>query len=70
MQNYSVTYASAITAFAGFLYSLLVHLHIGVFTSSGEVETLVAGLVATTGFLWQIIHRYSKGDVTVLGSVK
>lgn len=61
--NYSQTYASTITTFAGLLG---LYLNRFGFTDS-DVELVLSTLVCFGGIIWQLIHRHSQGDVTPLG---
>lgn len=68
MQNYSVTYAAAITTFVPLLVIALGYFGVHVLTSDAVVA--VSSIVSAIGFVWQIIHRHSEGDVTIAGFKK
>lgn len=67
-QNYSQTYAAAITALAGVLVSVLALFHITLLEPN--VELVLGNIVTLGGLVWQIAHRYEQGGVTPLGARK
>jgi hypothetical protein len=68
MQNYSVTQAANITAFAGFIVLILNRFGLNLIQS--DVELLLGALLTAGGILWNWIHRQNKGDVAVSGFKK
>jgi positive regulator of sigma E activity len=66
MKNYSTTYAAAITTFAPLIVMALGNVF-GVNLLESEVVTIVGSIVSAIGFVVQILHRYSEGDVTIAG---
>jgi hypothetical protein len=64
-QNYSQTYAAAITTYVPLL--VLILRAFGLDLVESDVVLVVSSLVSTVGFVWQIVQRFSKGDVTVSG---
>lgn len=66
MQNYSTTYAAAITTFAPLITLAIGHVF-GVNILESEVITIVGSIVSAFGFVWQVLHRHSEGDVTIAG---
>lgn len=67
-QNYSQTYAASIATFAPFVVMILGKF--GVNFLEGDVVMIASALVSAVGFIWQIAHRFSEGDVTPLGVKK
>lgn len=66
MKNYSITYAAAITTFAP-LITLAIGRVFGIDIAESEVVTVIGSIVSAIGFVWQILHRYVEGDVTIAG---
>ncbi len=67
-QNYSQTYAAAITALVGVVVMVLGLFHINVVAS--DLELALGSIVNLVGIIWVMVNRYRKGDVTPLGSKK
>lgn len=67
-ENYSQTYAASITTFAPLIVLILGAFKIPVL--EGNVVLVVSALVSCIGFIWQIVHRHSEGDVTLAGVKK
>ncbi len=68
-KNYSQTYASTITALAGFVALILGYFKItGV--DSQQVEFVLGAFFILGGNIWTLIHRHSEGDITPLGVKK
>lgn len=65
MENYSTTYAAAITMFAGTL--VVFARQFGWQWAETDAITLLGALVTLAGFIWQLYHRHAQGDVTLLG---
>lgn len=65
-QNYSQTYAATITTVAG-LASVLLSKY-GV--TEADATLVIGTIVSFVGIVWQIVHRFKKGDVTVGGMRK
>lgn len=64
-QNYSQTYASAITSIVGLVVAILATKGVSILPSDAE---FVAGLIINAiGIVWTITHRHSQGNVTALG---
>lgn len=66
--NYSQTYAATITTVAGFIILVIGKFNTGL--SQSDIELGIGVLVSLGGIIWQVVHRHSKGDVTVVGSRK
>jgi len=64
-QNYSQTYAAAITAFVGMATAILPFF--GVSIESAQLQFVVGSVVNFAGIVWVIVQRARKGDVSVLG---
>lgn len=65
-ENYSQTYAASITTLAGFIGLLFHALNINIVPS--DIELVLGAGVTLFGVIWQLIHRYNKGDVTPVGA--
>lgn len=68
MRNYSETYAAAITTFAPLIVVLLSVFNIVI--PADEAIVLISTGVSFVGFIWQIVHRFNKGDVSILGVLR
>lgn len=68
MENYSTTQATNIVAIAGVITLILGQFNIVIGTE--EVTTFIGGIVSVIGIAMNWYHRYSAGDITVLGSRK
>lgn len=68
-QNYSQTYASAITTLAGFILLILNQLGVHFLDNQG-LEFIIGAAVNVFGIFWTIYHRHSQGDVTLSGFKK
>lgn len=66
MINYSQTYAAAITTFAPLVVLILGSLGVDVLAT--DIIAIFSAAVSFIGFVWQIIHRYNQGGVTIIGS--
>lgn len=65
-QNYSQTYAAAITTLVGMVTSVMAIFGWD-FVGNADIQ-FVAGTVANfVGIVWAIVHRNRQGDVTVAG---
>lgn len=64
-QNYSQTFASQILALAGFV--VLGAKSFGYDWAQEEVIFVLGLLANIGGIVWALVHRHSKGDVTVVG---
>lgn len=64
-QNYSQTYAAAITTYAPLI--VLVLGHFGVTVLESDVVLISSLIISTIGIIWQTTHRYTEGGVTKLG---
>ena len=67
-QNYSQTYAATIATLAGFIVLILNSLKINI--AQSDLELVIGSFVALVGIIWQLVHRYNKGDVTPGGKRK
>jgi hypothetical protein len=65
MQNYSVTQAANITAFAGFL--ILILNRFGITIVQADLELLIGALLTAGGIIKNYSHRFSRGDLSVSG---
>lgn len=63
--NYSQTYASTITALAGFIVLILGYFKVEVV--SAQIELILGALFVIGGNIWTLIHRHSEGDISSLG---
>jgi len=64
-QNYSQTYAAAITTYAPLIALILGKFGVPILES--DVIMILSALVGTVGFIWQLVHRFRKGGVHVAG---
>lgn len=62
---YSTTQATNITSIVGILMFILPRF--GIDIGSEELTQFIGGGVTLIGIAWGWYHRYSKGDVSVLG---
>lgn len=65
MQNYSQTYAAAITTFAPIVVLLLGRF--GLEIAQEEFIQLASAAISFIGLVWQLVHRYQQGGITRLG---
>lgn len=63
--NYSQTYAAAIATYVPIIVLILGKF--GVSIAESELTMIVSSIIASVGFIWQIVHRWSKGGVSILG---
>jgi len=63
--NYSQTYASQITALAGFV--VVASNTFGWGVDNGSAVFFLGVLANLGGIIWALYHRKSKGDITVSG---
>lgn len=63
--NWSVTYAAAITTFAPMVVMVLGRFGISILES--DFILVVSSVVSALGFLWQLVNRYGRGDITAAG---
>lgn len=65
--NYSQTYAAAITAFVGLLFSAAAAFGFSLPFTSDELTFILGQVINLIGIAWVLIHRFSKGDVNAVG---
>lgn len=63
--NYSQTYAAAIATYAPI--AVLILGKFGITILQADFIVIASAIVASVGFLWQIIHRYLQGGVNIVG---
>lgn len=68
MNSFSTTQTTNLVALAGVIVMVLNHFNINI--GSDEVSTLLGALFTIGGIVANWYHRYSKGDLTVVGSRK
>lgn len=68
MENYSTTQASNIVAVVGLLTLVLGYFKVSI--PQAELQNVIGALITFGGIVWNWYHRYSRGDLTVLGSYK
>jgi hypothetical protein len=66
-QNYSQTYAAAITAIVGLLFSAAAAFGFNLPFTSDEATFIIGQIVNLGGIAWVIIHRQMKGDLNAVG---
>lgn len=65
MNTYSTTQASNITALVGVIILILNHFKINI--ASEELESVIGAGITVVGIVWNWIHRYQNGDITLSG---
>lgn len=63
--NYSTTQASNIVSIVGVLTFILPKF--GISVSSEDLTQVVGALIVLGGIVWNWIHRYNEGDITLGG---
>lgn len=66
MKDYSQTYAATLTILAGILGNYLNKYGF----SNSDIGMTLSTVVTLGGIVWQLYHRYLKGDITPMGMRK
>jgi hypothetical protein len=64
----SITQSTNYLAFAGVIVILLKYA--GVEVAEADIQTLIGAVLTIVGIVSNFVHRYNKGDVTVVGNAK
>lgn len=68
MKNISTTQTTNYVAIAGLIVMILNHF--GIQVANEEVTSIVGAVLTLTGILWNFFHRYSYGDLNLVGTRK
>ena len=62
---YSQTQASNLVSLAGFIVIILNHYKLNITTE--EIQAFLGAILIAGGLIWNWVHRYKSGDLTVGG---
>lgn len=65
-ENWSQTYAASITTFAPIAVIILGRF--GFPIAESDFILVIGTIISAIGFVWQLYHRFTKGDINALGS--